>query len=117
MRNHLDEAFTRRLRFSIEFPFPDEDSRRRLWQRAFPPEVPRDADIEIDFLAQRFKLSGGNIANTALTSAFLAAREGSSVSMRHVARAIKREYQKMGRLLNRTEFGRFFNLVSDEACV
>ena len=66
--------------------------------------------------ARRFELSGGNIRNIAVNSAFLAARDKAPITMRHVIMAAKREYQKMGRLVSRAEFGPYY-LVSPSSCI
>ncbi len=98
LRQNMDEAFVRRLHFIVEFPFPDEADRRRIWQVHFPPELPRDPDIDVDSLARSFKLAGGSIRSVVLDAAFLAAGDGQSVGARHVLQATKREYQKMGKV-------------------
>jgi ATP-dependent 26S proteasome regulatory subunit len=110
-QRNIDEAFTRRIRFIIEFPFPDDDYRRRIWQKVFPEHTPLGEDIDFDFLAHKLKLSGGNIRNIALGAAFLAAGNGGRVEMSHVVCAAKREFQKMGRLLVRADFDEYFDLV------
>ncbi|NES87561.1 MAG: ATP-binding protein, partial [Moorea sp. SIO2B7] len=98
LRQNLDEAFVRRLAFTVHFPSPDEASRRRIWAGIWPSEMPLSEEVELDFLARQFKLSGGNIKNIALAAAFLAAETGSPVTMSHVLQGIKREYQKMGKV-------------------
>jgi SpoVK/Ycf46/Vps4 family AAA+-type ATPase len=103
LRQNLDEAFIRRLAFTIHFPFPDESQRSRIWQGIWPTQTPLAADVDLDWLAQQFKLSGGNIKNVALAAAFLAAEEGDEVTMSHLGRAIRREYQKMGKVLSARE--------------
>jgi SpoVK/Ycf46/Vps4 family AAA+-type ATPase len=100
LRANLDEAFTRRLQFAVNFPFPEEDYRLRIWRTLFPQDVPRTDDINFELLAQRFKLTGGNIRNIIIAAAFLAAAEDAPVAMRHLFHATRRELQKMGRLLN-----------------
>ena len=70
-----------------------------------PPEMPKADDLDIPFLAARFRISGGNIRNIILAAAFLAAAEDSSVSMRHMVSATKREFQKLGRIINEVELG------------
>ena len=97
LRANLDEAFARRMHFIIEFPFPDEEQRYRIWFGVFPAQAPIAADVDFAALAQAYKLSGGNIRNIALAAAFLAAEEQSVVSMKHLQRAAKREFQKVGR--------------------
>jgi hypothetical protein len=99
LRQNLDEAFLRRLAFTVHFPFPDEHNRRRIWTAIWPAAVPLDDDVDFDFLAARFRLSGGNIKNIALAAAFLAAEQDSSVGMRHLVTAVEREYQKLGKPL------------------
>jgi SpoVK/Ycf46/Vps4 family AAA+-type ATPase len=103
LRANLDEAFVRRLAFTIHFPFPDEESRLRIWRGIWPERVPLAKDVSLDFLATHFKLSGGNIKNVALAAAFLAAAEDSSVTMSHLLKATRREYQKLGKQLSEAE--------------
>jgi AAA+ superfamily predicted ATPase len=105
LRANLDEAFTRRLQFAVDFPFPDDADRLRLWQTLFPPEVPRAADLDLERLARRFKLSGGNIRNVIVTAAYLAASDSGQVTMHHLLHGIRRELQKMGRLVADMDFG------------
>jgi len=93
LRRNIDEAFVRRLHFVIELPRPDPAGRRGIWAGIWPEATPRDPDLDLDRLAV-FELSGGNIRNIALASAFLAA--GSD----HVLAAVRREYQKMGQVLS-----------------
>ena len=104
---NFDEAFKRRMRFIIEFPFPDAQSRRLMWEKAFPKSAPLDS-IDFDFLVDKFSLSGSNIRNIALHSAFLAAEENSSICMRHVMEAVRNEYAKSGKAFTRAEAGEYF---------
>jgi SpoVK/Ycf46/Vps4 family AAA+-type ATPase len=97
LRGNLDEAFVRRLAFTVHFPFPDEASRRRIWERIWPEGVPLAEDVGVARLASEHRLPGGSIRNVALAAAFLAAGEGGPVTMRHVRDAVRREYQKMGK--------------------
>ena len=99
LRSNLDEAFTRRLQFAVDFPFPDEADRLRIWQALFPPEVPRDANLDLALLARRFKLAGGSIRNIIVSAAYLAAADGRRVTMEHLLHSTRRELQKMGRLV------------------
>lgn len=104
LSKNMDEAFVRRMHFTVEFPYPDVEDRQRIWAIAFPREAPLEPDIDLDLLAERYRLTGGNIRNIALTAAFLAARDGGVIGMEHVLWATRREYQKMGRLANEREF-------------
>lgn len=100
LRQNLDEAFTRRLDFVIDFPFPDPEYRLRIWQAHFPARAPLGEDVDMMDLAERYRLAGGNIRNAALAAAYLAASEGDTITMQHIRRAVRREHQKMGRLLD-----------------
>jgi SpoVK/Ycf46/Vps4 family AAA+-type ATPase len=102
MRSALDHAFLRRLRFIITFPFPDLAQRRTIWDKVFPVRVPR-GDLELDRLA-RFPLTGGMIHNIALNAAFVAARQGSMVTMPIVLDAVRAEFRKMERPVPERDF-------------
>ncbi|MFD4669929.1 ATP-binding protein [Lentzea sp. NPDC058450] len=102
LRHHLDEAFVRRLAFAVHFPFPDEASRRRIWAQIWPGRAPLSDDVDIDLLAGRYPLGGGNIKNCALAAAYLAG--DGPIRLRHVLQAVRREYQKMGKQLSEAEF-------------
>jgi SpoVK/Ycf46/Vps4 family AAA+-type ATPase len=97
LRQNLDEAFLRRLQSVVEFPFPDQDYRRRIWEVTFPPEAPLATDVDFAVLAREVKLAGGNIKNIALTAAFYSAAEGREIRMGDLIRAARREHQKFGR--------------------
>jgi SpoVK/Ycf46/Vps4 family AAA+-type ATPase len=98
LRMNLDEAFTRRMHFTVEFPFPEEDARLAIWQISLPDAAPRREDIDWPYLARRFKLSGGSIRNVVVSAAFLAAGDGGVIGMPHLLQATRREFQKMGKL-------------------
>lgn len=97
---NIDEAFVRRLGFMIEFPAPGPAERLRIWQGLWPKETPLGPDVSLEFLAERLDLSGGYLRNIALAAAFLAAEEGTPVGMKHLLHAARREYQKMGKVLD-----------------
>lgn len=103
LRGNLDEAFTRRLAFTVHFPFPDEVNRARIWAGIWPPDVALAEDVVFDSIARRFPLSGGSIKNSALAAAYLAADAGEIVTTGHLLHAIRREYQKMGKQLTSAE--------------
>jgi len=103
LRN-LDEAFVRRLRAIVEFPLPGARERRLLWERIWPEGTPLDPELDWDFMAHRFELTGGSIRDIALSAAFLAAAEGRSVRMPHLLHATRRECQKLGRVLDEAIF-------------
>lgn len=104
LRANLDDAFTRRLHFAIEFPFPEVADRERIWRVNVPASTPLATNVDFALLAKRFRLAGGNIRNIILVAAFLAAEEKKPLQMSHFLHATRREYQKMGRLLNESLF-------------
>lgn len=101
LKTALDPAFSRRLRFTVHFPFPDQALRLEIWRRAFPKDTPTEA---LDFnKLSRLSLSGGHIRNLALNAAFLAADENGVVGMRHLLAAAQVEYAKLERPLTEGE--------------
>ena len=72
LANNIDPAFLRRVHVAVEFPMPKPAERLRIWQRSIPTSAPT-RDLDLQFLAERFELSGGAITNAASTGAFVAA--------------------------------------------
>ncbi|MCM1565321.1 MAG: ATP-binding protein [Dehalobacter sp.] len=105
-RKNMDDAFLRRLHFTVEFPLPDEKSRELIWKHTFPAETPLEDEVNFSFLS-KFKLTGGNIKNIALSASFLAAGDSGKVGMEHIIRATKREYQKIGKLFTGADFAEY----------
>jgi len=103
LRENMDEAFTRRIRFIVAFPFPDAASRLRIWRTHFPCEAPMGDDIDYEFLAKQFQIAGGNIKNIVINSAFFAAENGGIIRMEQILRGAKREYEKIGKLWNESD--------------
>jgi hypothetical protein len=96
---NIDHAFMRRIHVAVEFPMPGVAERRAIWEASFPPGAPV-GDIDFDALAARFEFAGGSIRAAVLTAAFAAADEGVPVSMRHVTHGVRREFLKLGRIVN-----------------
>jgi SpoVK/Ycf46/Vps4 family AAA+-type ATPase len=103
-RENIDHAFMRRIRFLVEFPFPDAEHRQRIWRSHFPAEAPTSPGIDYAWLGQELQIAGGNIKNIALNAAFLAAADGGEIAMEHVLRGAKREFEKIGKVWNDKEF-------------
>ncbi|MGA2249198.1 ATP-binding protein [Terracidiphilus sp.] len=101
LKSSLDRAFQRRLRFVIEFPFPDVTQREAIWRCVFPAETPTQG-IDAAALAQ-LKLPGGSIRNIAFNAAFLAADANEPVGMAHLLQAARLEAQKTDRPLSEVE--------------
>jgi AAA+ superfamily predicted ATPase len=104
MRANLDEAFTRRLHFIVEFPFPEASDREVIWKVNFPKQTPIAENVDYRLLAERYRIAGGNIRNIIMAAAFLAADDGQIVGMDHLFHAARREYQKIGRLIDEALF-------------
>jgi hypothetical protein len=105
LRAHLDEGFLRRIHVIVEFALPRVAERRGLWAKSFPVAAPRASDIDWEFLASRFELSGGAIRNAALGAAFLAAERSCPIGMAEVVSALRCELMKAGRRVALADFG------------
>ena len=103
LRQNIDDAFVRRLQAIVEFPFPDEEYRRHIWENVFPSEVPLGEEVQFELLAREVRLAGGNIKNMALAACFYAAAEGGVVRLSHLIHAAYREHQKLARSWNPSE--------------
>ena len=103
MKAELDQAFMRRIRFVVQFPFPDVEARAEIWRRVFPLDAPTEG-LDVSKLA-RLNVAGGNIRNIALNGAFLAADAGEPVRMTHLLRAARTEYAKLEKPLTDAETG------------
>lgn len=102
MKNALDPAFMRRLRFVVTFPFPGVAERKQMWQKTFPPQTPVDG-LDYDRLA-RLNMTGGNIHSIALNAAFAAAHAGAAISMPIVLAAARTEMRKLEKPINEVDF-------------
>ncbi len=118
LRQNIDTAFMRRIHTMVEFPFPDEDARARIWQGLLPPGLPLAAEVDIRELAQRFALAGGSIRNVivdAVYRALDAAPDKPGLTAGHFAQGLAREYLKLGKPITPSEWGeRLYALVETE---
>jgi len=106
MKSSLDQAFMRRLRFIVNFPFPGLPERKEMWRKVFPSDVPKAVELDYERLA-RFNLTGGSIQNIALNAAFLAAAQpdpDAKVSLPLIFDAIRSELRKLDKPVNEAEF-------------
>ncbi len=113
-KHNIDPAFFRRMKFIVEFQFPDPDTREMLWKTTIPKTTPLAEDVDIRFLAERFEFVGGNIKNCILNAAFLAAADSEAegeVHMKHYLQAIKYEFVKTGKVFTRADFEPYASLV------
>lgn len=95
----LDDAFRRRIAVHVKFPMPEEDERVRLWRAMFPANAAVSGEIDLRKLARDFEMSGGHIKNAVLRAAYFAASQDSPITMLHLRRAARAEYEAMGRIV------------------
>jgi hypothetical protein len=111
LRDHIDDAFTRRFHVTLHFPRPTPVERRRLWQIAFPATAPLGPDVDLEALA-KLDLTGAAIVGTARTAALLAASEGAeAIGMSHLVQAARRQFHREARLLTSGDLGRYAHLL------
>lgn len=108
---NMDSAFLRRFRYHLVFTLPDEAMRRKLWSDALAG-IP-SKQIQLDYLARQFQISGAQIKNIALNAAYRAAEDEGVLRMEHLVRAVFQEFQKEGKVLLSSEFGEYGVMLSD----
>jgi hypothetical protein len=113
LANNLDQGFSRRMHYTIEFPLPNAADRERIWRGMFPEEAPIAQGIDFGFLARQFNLAGGDIRNVALSAAFSAAAEHREIEMRDLVRAMARQVVKQGRSPSAVDFGLYFGMLAE----
>ena len=112
-RKNIDEAFMRRIRYVVEFSLPDVSLRKELWETSFSKEIPTK-DVDFDYLAKQFELSGGAIKNIVLNASFLAASQNKPVGMIEILRSVRNENVKNGKVMLGKDFG-VYEEVMEEA--
>jgi replication-associated recombination protein RarA len=111
LSENIDEAFSRRMHYVVEFPLPDETYRESLWRSMFPPETPLGENVDFPFLAHQFPISGGDIRNVALDAAFLAAQNGQVVTMKELVNAMARQMSKERKVVSKTDFMKYYEMI------
>lgn len=106
LKNNFDDAFRRRIRMIVNFPLPDREARRLLFQKALPQKAPVQEGLDLDFYADRFELSGSEIKEIVMDAAFLAASEQERIGEEHIREAIKNCMEKYGRVISEIDFDR-----------
>lgn len=116
LQRNMDEAFLRRMHDVVDFPTPDERQREQIWRRHIPQAAPLDGDVDFGFLARQFKLTGGVIKNAVMTAAFLGASQAKkTIGMAEMIRAVRMELQKQGKLVMKSDFGKYFDTAQKPA--
>ncbi len=113
-KHNIDPAFFRRMKYIVEFQFPNVDTREMLWKTTVPKTTPLGEDVDFRFIAEKFEFAGGNIKNCVLNAAFLAAEDETAegkVCMRHYLKAIQYEFVKVGRVFTRADFEPYADMI------
>jgi AAA+ superfamily predicted ATPase len=113
LMSNIDAAFTRRIHVTVDFPSPDADERRRLWERALPADAPI-GEVDLDFCIG-MKMTGADIRAVSLGAAFRAAAAGEPIGMAHIVPAMADEFRKQGRLVDPASFGRYRSMLDGPA--
>ena len=115
----LDDAFLRRLRYVIEFPFPTESQREAIWRQCIPISVD-SSEIDIEFLAKQFQLTGGNIRSVVFNACLQSASSEDTksenkgkITMESIIIAIKREYDKLKQSITIEQFGPYRSIIEN----
>ena len=105
--HNFDSAFVRRITYTVRLDSPDEATRLRLWQHTLPESMPVAPDVDFEFLAESFELSGSNIKAILHTAAYMAGAKDATVTMRDLVMALKMELEKLGRIIDATDFANY----------
>ena len=108
---NIDNAFMRRINFIISFPFPDVPTRRMLWERMMGAGAPVAKDVNLDFMAEQFKIAGGNIKNIVIQAAFQAAAQKTSITMKHLLRSAVNEQRKESIIIVKEDLKEYSDLI------
>ena len=111
---NIDDAFMRRMKYIIQFPFPDKEARTQIWKVTIPEKAPMGQDMDYDFLGERLELSGGSIKNIAVYAAFLAADKGCVIGMKEILEAARYEMQKTGKILLGKDLQQYGYLLEED---
>ena len=117
-KKDLDEAFLRRLRYVVDFALPEAAERKQIWRQVMPGHVDT-SQVQLDFLAEQFPLSGGSIRSIVFNACLQCAdgaglpqgNGGGRLTMPAIVVAVKREYDKMNRTLSRDQYGSYSAMV------
>ena len=96
LRQNLDPAFLRRLRFVVEFLRPDAEARKKIWRQCLPDASHVLDQAALDLIARKFEFTGGQIRVVTLRAAFLAAAAGVQIALEHIVQAARAEFAKLG---------------------
>jgi DNA polymerase III delta prime subunit len=100
-KTNIDDAFLRRFNAIIKFPFPDASQRHKIWEKSLPERVKIDSDVDIEEIAIRYKLTGGNIINAVHIASLKALSDQTEkITLNNLLHGIKREVEKEGKIFS-----------------
>ncbi|MCM1284031.1 MAG: ATP-binding protein [Roseburia sp.] len=111
--HNIDKAFLRRMKYVLRYREPGEEQRRAIWESCLVPELPRE-ELDLDYLAGQFALTGGMIKNIVQVACISALHEDCPLNMRHVLRALRMEYEKLERSVSGDFWGKYKELMKEE---
>ncbi len=98
MRSNIDDAFTRRFQNVIHFAMPTAAERLQIWQQAFSIKTVLAGNVNLEYVAAQYELSGGAIMNVIRYASLKALEQSSNIIQMHdIVKGIRREYNKEGR--------------------
>ncbi len=103
--NNIDDAFKRRIKFIIQFAFPQAPVRLKLWKTILPDSVPCAEELDFEYYAEHFELSGSSIKEILTNAAYIAAASKEALANRHIIEAVRMNYAKYGKILSDSDFG------------
>ena len=109
--NNFDTAFVRRVTYAAHLESPDEEARYILWTKTLPQDVPIEENIDFRFLAKQFELSGSNIKAILYSASYMAGAENTVLGPKHIVKAMKYEFDKLGKMVDTADFGIYAKYV------
>jgi len=113
--HNIDDAFFRRFRAVIEFALPKAGDRLKLWQKLNKTNAPLAENTDLQFLADRFEMTGGHIKNCIMSAAFQAAAQNEPINMQMLIRAVSKEYTRIGKPISKNSFGDYYSVLRRES--
>ncbi|MCA9562235.1 MAG: AAA family ATPase [Myxococcales bacterium] len=101
LETNIDRAFQRRILFKIDFPNPEKEQRQKIWQTLIPKDTPIKGEIDFDYLADEFELTGGQIKNAIVRAAYRSVAAGEGLNIAALEDAAHQQAKEAGKLTRR----------------
>lgn len=109
--NSIDKAFLRRMKYVLKYQSPDAAMRYSIWEDCLPPELPHE-ELNLDYLAKQFDITGGIIKNVIYTACVMAVHDRKKLCMEHVLKAVRAEYEKLERPVTKDMWGEYGGIMT-----